>query len=114
MTSGEAGDEPRRELAVALAEFVEDAPERLLRGPARSARVFELRRDGDRVGVVAPHPAAYEGDRLEVRGELVGIDVESGKGLPLLPLRHPLGPLERLHLLDVHQAGVVVLVARER
>ena len=51
---------------------------------------------------------------IEKRGEPLSGDVEAGEAVPLRPLRHRHAVPERGHLVEVHQPGMIVLVAGER
>ena len=95
-------------------EIGEDAAEALLRRHRCRGRQRQLRRHRHPRRHEPALRARRERHLPEELQEFRGREVESGEGVPLRTVGDAVAALELGHLVGVHQAGVIVLVAGER
>ncbi len=110
---GRGGHDMPGERVVTRRQRPEDAAESFLRRQPAAARRRNHGGDRDQWGTVPPRGTSPEGHLGQKRLQPLGRQVEPGETVPFGPREHRHAALEQRHLLRVHQAGVIVLVAGE-
>ena len=106
-------DDVARELAVALADLVEDEAEGLLGAHLLRGAITERGGHRDLGRLEAPPALGEEGHVLQERGEVGVGEIQPFEVIPLMAFAHLHGGAEGVHLGRGHQPRMVILVPRE-